>query len=80
VILLPDQDEQGAVGVAERIRQRIAVETGDRIAGRQPVTASFGIATFPHSGRTAELLLAAADRALYQVKNSGRNRVMTTPA
>lgn len=77
LILLPDQDQKGAVEVAERIRQRIAAETGDPSAGLRPVTASFGIATFPESGRSADPLLANADAALYRAKNNGRNRVMT---
>jgi diguanylate cyclase (GGDEF)-like protein len=40
------------------------------------VTASFGIATFPESGRTATELLEAADAALYQAKAQGRDRVI----
>jgi diguanylate cyclase (GGDEF)-like protein len=75
VILLPDQELTGAVEVAERIRQRIAEETGDPMTGRPPITASFGIATFPAAGRTPEQLLASADRALYEAKHSGRNGV-----
>jgi diguanylate cyclase (GGDEF)-like protein len=76
LILLPDQDQKGAVEVAERIRQRISVETEDAVTKRKAVTASLGIATFPESGRTADLLLVNADAALYKAKNAGRNRVM----
>ncbi len=77
LILLPDQDKKGAVEVAERIRQRIAAETGDETHQRKAITASLGVATFPESGRTADPLLASADAALYKAKNSGRNRVLT---
>ena len=76
LILLPDQDQKGAVEVAERIRQRIAEETKDEANNREPVTASLGVATFPESGHTADTLLANADAALYRAKNSGRNRVL----
>lgn len=77
LILLPDQDQKGAVEVAERIRQRIEAETEDKANKRQAVTASLGVATFPESGRTADPLLANADAALYRAKHSGRNRVLT---
>jgi diguanylate cyclase (GGDEF)-like protein len=80
LILLPDQDQKGAIEVAERIRQRIATETGDEANKRQAVTASLGVATFPESGRTADLLLVNADAALYRAKNNGRNRVMMASA
>ena len=38
-------------------------------------TISFGIASYPSHGKTAERLIAAADQALYTAKNLGRNRV-----
>ena len=77
LILLPDQDQKGAVEVAERIRHRIETETEDPANKRKAVTASLGVATFPESGRTADPLLANADAALYRAKNNGRNRVLT---
>jgi diguanylate cyclase (GGDEF)-like protein/PAS domain S-box-containing protein len=40
------------------------------------ITMSMGIALYPKHGDTKELLLRAADRALYTAKNSGRNRVI----
>jgi diguanylate cyclase (GGDEF)-like protein len=78
LILLPDQDQKGALEVAERIRQRISSETEDKAGRRTAVTASLGVATFPKAGRTADPLLANADAALYRAKNSGRNRVLTS--
>ncbi len=80
LVLLPDQDQKGALEVAERIRQRISVETEDTVNQRKAVTVSIGVATFPDAGSTTNVLLSNADAALYQAKNNGRNCVATAPA
>jgi diguanylate cyclase (GGDEF)-like protein len=72
VIILPQAGTEGALIVAERLRKRIA-ET--HIVGYGPTTASLGLATFPMHASSRDLLVVAADRALYQAKHSGRNRV-----
>jgi diguanylate cyclase (GGDEF)-like protein len=75
VIILPQANTEGAVVVAERLRKRIEqIE----VPGFGQVTASFGIATFPNHASSREDLLMAADRALYEAKNSGRNKVSVT--
>ncbi|HRO60277.1 MAG TPA: diguanylate cyclase [Burkholderiaceae bacterium] len=43
---------------------------------RAPITASLGVAVFPDDAGDSELLIRAADRAMYQAKHSGRNRVV----
>lgn len=43
-----------------------------------PVTLSMGVACFPEHGRQREQLLQAADAALYEAKNAGRNRVVVS--
>ena len=71
-VLLPDTDRAGAEAAAERIRRAIAHARWQHV----PVTASFGCATWnPAGGRPPAELLADADRALYQSKHNGRNRV-----
>lgn len=80
LVLLPDQDQKGALEVAERIRQRISVETEDTVNQRKAVTVSIGTATFPEAGHTANVLLSNADAALYRAKNSGRNCVAVAGA
>ncbi|MFL1456859.1 diguanylate cyclase domain-containing protein [Marinobacter sp. GN3S48] len=78
-VLLPATPEQGARSVAERLRLIIArtpVYAGD---GDSPVslTVSVGVATMaPDPGVEPEALIRQADEALYQAKESGRNRVV----
>jgi len=77
-ILLPGSDAAGAVTFANNlrldIRREVAVE-----GVRWPTTASFGVAQF-REGMSIETLVGAADRALYQAKAEGRNRVCTAEA
>jgi diguanylate cyclase (GGDEF)-like protein len=72
VIILPQANSEGAMVVAERLRKRIQQI---KVPGVGQVTASFGIATFPNHASGRDALLVAADRALYNSKNAGRNRV-----
>ncbi|WP_192875749.1 sensor domain-containing diguanylate cyclase [Marinobacter maroccanus] len=78
-ILLPATPEEGAVRVAERVRQAVArspVHSGERVA---PVslTISVGVACLvPGPDMEPQELIRQADEALYAAKESGRNRVM----
>lgn len=76
-VLLPQTGIDEAKTIAERIRQR--VRTWDFPHGKsQPlgrVTVSIGVSTFSESVDTAEKIMAAADRALYQAKHNGKDRV-----
>lgn len=85
-IALPDVgSEQNLHHIAERVRRRIEsivieppgdVGTGEVVN----VTASVGGAIYPAEGITAlDELLLAADTALYEAKNSGRNAVRLSP-
>jgi diguanylate cyclase (GGDEF)-like protein len=71
--LLPCPLEEGVI-VAERVRE--AFEASGIVCEEGPVdtTVSIGVAGGP-AGTELEVLLAAADTALYQAKRSGRNRV-----
>jgi len=75
-IILPCTDIEGALLVAEQIRQAVSelniVHNEDTI----PVTVSIGISeTIIDSDEHPMLLLEQADKALYQAKRSGRNQV-----
>jgi diguanylate cyclase (GGDEF)-like protein len=76
IVLLPETPPKGSMDVAERIRNAIA---GRPLAidGHQiTATVSIGVACYPEDGRTLDALAARADRALYQAKQQGRNRVV----
>jgi diguanylate cyclase (GGDEF)-like protein/PAS domain S-box-containing protein len=63
---------QGAQHIAERIREKF--NTPRQVSGNDLfITASIGIATFPHDGDDLEELLKNADAAMYAAKDSGRN-------
>lgn len=75
-IMLPDTGSEGAAAVGERVRERIAAHpflAGDGLSLR--LTASVGVATLPDVAASAEELVRAADMAMYQVKDSGKNGV-----
>jgi len=72
VIILPQANPEGALLVAERLRKRVEQM---QVPAFGQVTASFGVATFPTHASSRDTLVVAADRALYNSKNLGRNRV-----
>jgi diguanylate cyclase (GGDEF)-like protein len=72
-VLMGDTDKPGAVAVSESLRS--VTEGAKLLPTGEPVTVSLGVATFPEDGQDAASLIAAADRALYQAKADGRNRV-----
>lgn len=79
VSLLPDTDYDGCRQIAEKMRQKIEQLRIPHVGSdaHSVVTMSFGVGVaFPGSTEDGhEILLGAADRALYQAKQGGRNRV-----
>ena len=76
-VLLPQTSRHEAAVIAERMRERIQ-HTNFTHAGSQPlgaVTISIGVATFSPSVNTAEQIIWAADRALYEAKREGKNQI-----
>jgi diguanylate cyclase (GGDEF)-like protein len=76
-VILPHTGNAGAEVIAEHIRS--SVEHLPRVAGdTMPVTVSIGLSTWDKKSRTSlEELLLSADRALYDAKHSGRNRIVS---
>ncbi len=78
VVVLPGTDSGGAALLAERLRGGVEslqiAHAGSRVGVH--VTISLGVATMvPQRGVSPDVLVAAADQALYQAKHEGRNRV-----
>jgi diguanylate cyclase (GGDEF)-like protein len=76
-VVLPQTDLRGAELGAERMRAAIEGMQIQRLdgGGLLPITASFGVASFPSQAADKTSLIAAADAALYRAKRGGRNRV-----
>jgi diguanylate cyclase (GGDEF)-like protein len=75
-VILPQTGPEGALIIADRIRQRIEETTFLEAHGLNVrITASLGIASFPDHGRTKDDLIARADQAMYLVKGRGKNGV-----
>ncbi|MGN7414074.1 sensor domain-containing diguanylate cyclase [Paenibacillus sp. SAF-068] len=70
VIILPDCEEQQAIGIAERYRSQVASADW----GEYNITVSIGAATVVEED-TEQSLFQKADKALYASKTGGRNRV-----
>jgi diguanylate cyclase (GGDEF)-like protein/excisionase family DNA binding protein len=79
-LILPGADAKAGVRVAERVRKAI-LKVGESGTAWQSegiaVSASFGVATFPNDGSTADSILLAADRACFVAKRSGHGRIAT---
>ncbi|MBY5536448.1 PleD family two-component system response regulator [Rhizobium leguminosarum] len=82
VVVMPDTSPEIAAAVAERLRAAIEnapfmlKHSGEALN----VTASFGIASRIASVLTPDQLMKQADLALYEAKNTGRNRVVAAAA
>lgn len=88
IILLPRTPESAAIQVAERLRKMVELAGFPAIDPAQGpydlsirATVSCGVAcAYPTARDMPEQLLEAADRALYQAKADGRNRVCCAPS
>jgi len=79
-VLMPEATLAEASAVAERIRRAVqSIDLNTAEGALVSATVSVGVALFPAHGRTASDMLAAADRAVYQAKALGRNRVCAFP-
>ncbi len=74
-ILIPDMDTEMAKPKAEALREKITTIRAISDSGVIKVTISIGISQVKLDDKTASQILVRADKALYEAKESGRNRV-----
>jgi diguanylate cyclase (GGDEF)-like protein len=70
-VILPQTGHQKALRLAERLRKRVEKQFKNDLN----VTISLGVATCPLNAKSARALITKADRALYQSKSNGKNKV-----
>jgi diguanylate cyclase (GGDEF)-like protein len=77
VIIIPESDKADLLLIAEDLRKDIEEIEIDEIRDHQPgITVSIGVASFPEDGENKDTLIRAADTALYEAKNRGRNQIV----
>ncbi|MFC4638389.1 sensor domain-containing diguanylate cyclase [Deinococcus hohokamensis] len=78
LLLFPDLDAQEALGVCERVTQRVAQLSWPELAPGLRVTVSIGVADVLGT-ETASDTLRRADQAMYRAKAAGRDTVLAAP-
>lgn len=73
MLIIPNTDIHKALIQAEKLRLLVA-KHNFKVLGH--LTASFGVAQFDEENNTIQKLISKADKALYEAKNQGRNRVV----
>jgi diguanylate cyclase (GGDEF)-like protein len=72
IILMPETGVEQARALAERLRLWLAQ---DAMLSEHAITGSFGVASFPAHGFSAEDIIRVADAGMYSAKHDGGNRV-----
>ncbi len=77
IVLLPNTDKKTAAVIAERIRKEISREPFYAFGNKKfNITVTLGVATYPNDAKGRDELIGKADRAMYDGKMSGRNKVV----
>lgn len=73
-LVLEDTDGEGALILAERIREEVGALKHPSDQGTFSCNLSLGVASYPADGKNKKLLIERADQALYYAKEHGRNQ------
>lgn len=78
VVILPNTGKEGALTLANRLREVFREhEFRDEALTPFKLTASFGLATYPDDAKSKDELVRLADQAMYRVKESTRDAVLS---
>lgn len=77
IVILPNTNKTTAAVIAERIRKEIKQDPFYAFGNKKfSITVTSGIATYPLDAKTRDELIGAADKAMYEGKLSGRDKVV----
>lgn len=77
LIILPDINSNDAYQMAENLRKRIKKNLINYNHHKISITISLGVSIYPENGMDAKSIISAADDALYQAKQDGRDQVFS---
>jgi diguanylate cyclase (GGDEF)-like protein len=76
LLVLPSTNFSGALAVADRVWRTVGGDPYQLPVGEEHVSISVGVAVFPSRDiKSKDQLIKAADKALYQAKHEGRDRI-----
>lgn len=77
IVVLPNTDKKTATVIAERIRREVSKEPFYAFANKKfNITVTLGVASFPEDAKNRDDLIGRADKAMYDGKLSGRDKVV----
>jgi diguanylate cyclase (GGDEF)-like protein len=77
IVILPNTDKQTATAIAERIRKEVSREPFFTFDNQKfSISVTLGVATYPEDAKTRDELIGKADKAMYDGKLSGRDKVV----
>lgn len=77
IVVLPNTDKKTAALIAERIRKEVSREPFSAYSNQKfSISVTLGVATYPEDAKSRDELIGKADKAMYEGKLSGRNKVV----